>query len=71
MRTRFTKGQKTTEIFFDETKSRITGYTHSTDLKTRLTTFAEPYSGRCTMTDEDIETVIRRLKLKRDGCHFV
>ena len=37
MRTGLTKRQKTTEIFFDETKSRITVYTHNTDLKKRLT----------------------------------
>ena len=41
MRTGLTKRQKTTEIFFDETKSRITVYTHNTDLKKRLTAYAE------------------------------
>ena len=56
MRTGLTKRQKTTEIFFDETKSRITVYTHNTDLKKRLTAYAERYPDHCTMTDEDSET---------------
>ncbi len=55
MRTELTKQQKTTEIFFDETKSRITVYTHNTDLKKQLTAFAEQYPDHCTMTDEDTE----------------
>ena len=53
MRTGLTKRQKTTEIFFDETKSRITVYTHNTDLKKRLTAYAERYPDHCTMTDEE------------------
>lgn len=36
MRTGLTKRQKTTEIFFAETESRISVYTHNTDLKKRL-----------------------------------
>ncbi len=31
-------------------------YTHNTDLKKRLTAFAEQYPDHCTMTDEDGET---------------
>lgn len=36
MRTGLTKRQKTTEIFFAETESRISVYTQNTDLKKRL-----------------------------------
>lgn len=70
MRTGLTKRQKTTEIFFDETKSRITVYTHNTDLKKRLTTFAEQYSDHCTMTDEDIETGYKAFEIEKGRLSF-
>lgn len=65
MRTGLTKRQKTTRIFFDETKSRITVYTHNTDLKKRLTAFAELYPDHCIMTDEDIETGYKSFEIDK------
>ena len=53
MRTGLTKRQKTTEIFFDETKSRITVYTHNTDLKKRLAAYAGQHPDQCRQTDAD------------------
>lgn len=41
MRTGITKRKKTTAIYFDEYGSMIEVQTHNTDLKKRLTAFAE------------------------------
>ena len=70
MRTGLTKKQKTTEIFFDESKSRITVYTHNTDLKKRLTAFAEQYPDHCTMTDEDAETGYKAFEIEKRRLSF-
>lgn len=70
MRTGLTKRQKTTEIFFDETKSRISVYTHNTDLKKRLTVFAEQYPDHCTMTDEDTETGYKAFEVEKGRLSF-
>lgn len=70
MRTGLTKRQKTTEIFFDETKSRITVYTHNTDLKKRLTAYAEQYPNHCNMTDEDTETGYKAFEIENGRLSF-
>ena len=70
MRTGLNKRQKTTEIFFDETKSRITVYTHNTDLKKRMTAFAEQYPDYCTMTDEDTETGRKEFEIEKGRLSF-
>ena len=70
MRTGLTKRQKTTEIFFDETKSRITVYTHNTDLKKRLTAYAERYPDHCTLTDEDSETGYKAFEIEKGRLSF-
>lgn len=70
MRTGLTKRQKTTEIFFDETQSRITVYTHNTDLKKRLTAFAEQYPDHCTMIDEDAETGYKVFEIDKGRLSF-
>lgn len=70
MRTGLTKRQKTTGIFFDETKSRITVYTHNTDLKKRLTTFAEQYPDHCIMTDKDTETGYKAFEIDKGRLSF-
>ena len=70
MRTGLTKRQKTTEIFFDETKSRITVYTHNTDLKKRLTAYAEQYPDHCNMTDEDTETGYKAFEIEKGRLSF-
>lgn len=49
-------GDKTTEIFFDEANTMVEIRTHNTDLKKRLTAFAEQYPDHCELTDEDSET---------------
>ena len=56
MRTGLHKRDKTTEIYFDEASPTVEIRTHNTDLKKRLTTYAEKYSYLCKVTDEDEET---------------
>lgn len=70
MRTGLNKRQKTTEIFFDKTKSRITVYTHNIYLKKRLTTYAEQYPNHCTMTDEDTETGYKAFEIEKGRLSF-
>jgi len=56
MRTGLHKEDKTTEIIFDEANSMVEIRTHNTDLKKRLTAYAEQRPGQCELTDEDAET---------------
>ena len=53
MITGLTKKQKTTVIYFDEHSRIIEVQTHNTDLKKRLTAFAEKYPQCCHKTDDD------------------
>lgn len=55
MRTGLTKRQKTTVIFFDEQSSIIEVQTHNTDLKKRLSTYAQQYPDLCKRTDDNGE----------------
>lgn len=53
MRTGLTKREKTTVIYFDEHSRMIEVQTHNTDLKKRLTVFAEKYPQCCRQIDDD------------------
>lgn len=53
MKTGLTKKQKTTSIYFDEASPIIEVQTHNTDLRNRLTTYAEKYPELCRQTDDD------------------
>ena len=70
MRTGLTKRQKTTEIFFDETKSRITVYTHNTDLKKRLAAYARQHPDQCRQTDADPETGCMEFEIAKGRFSF-
>ncbi len=71
MKTGLTKKQKKTEIYFDELPNgRIAVYTHNTDLKKRLTAFAEQYPDQCTMTDEDTETGYKAFEVEKGRLSF-
>ena len=70
MRTGLTKRQKTTEIFFDETKSRITVYTHNTDLKKRLAAYAEQHPDVCRQTDTDPDTGCMEFEIRKGRFSF-
>ena len=56
MRTRLTKQEKTTDIWFDEKDPLIHIRTHNTDLKNRLTAYAAAHPGECRQTDADPDT---------------
>ena len=70
MRTGLTKRQKTTEIFFDETKSRITVYTHNTDLKKRLAAYARQHPDQCRQTDTDPDTGCMEFEIRKGRFSF-
>ena len=70
MRTGLTKRQKTTEIFFDETKSRITVYTHNTDLKKRLIAYSRRYPAICRQTDADPVTGCMEFEIRKGRFSF-
>lgn len=53
MRTRLTKKQKTTVLYFDEHSRVIEVQTHNTNLKKRLAAFAAKYPECCHQTDDD------------------
>ena len=53
MRTGLKKWQKTTEIYFSESKDPITISTFNTSLKNRLTEFAKEYPELCKQTDDN------------------
>ena len=53
MRTGLTKKQKITAIYFDEDSRMIEVQTHNTDLKKRLSLFAENYPECCRQIDDD------------------
>ena len=55
MRTGLTKSEKTTDISFDESSKTVYIRTHNTDLKNRLTAFAEQYPDLCRMTEDDVD----------------
>ena len=45
--------QKITEFFFNEQDSLAEVFTHNTDLKKRLLTYAQTYPHLCQLTEED------------------
>ncbi len=60
-----------TEIYFDELPNgRIAVCTHNTDLKKRLTAFAEQYSNHRTMTDEDSEIGYKAFEVEKGRLSF-
>ncbi|HUM83277.1 MAG TPA: hypothetical protein PLN48_05825 [Lachnospiraceae bacterium] len=56
MRTGLHKRDKTTEIYFDEASPAVEIRIHNTDLKKRLTAYADKFPDLCKLTDEDEET---------------
>ncbi len=53
MKTGLTKKQKTTNTYFNEKDSMIEVCTYNTNLKHRLTRFAEQYPAECRLIDDD------------------
>ena len=53
MKTRLTKRQKTTCIYFDESSKTVEIQTHNTALKKRLARYAAKHTDLCRQTDDD------------------
>ena len=70
MRTRLTKQEKTTDIWFDEKDPIIHIRTHNTDLKNRLTAYAAAYPGECRQTDADLETGCMEFEIRKGRFSF-
>lgn len=70
MKTGLTKSQKTTEIFFDEKEPLIHIRTHNTDLKNRLTGFAEQYPDECRLLDADPDTGCMEFDIRKGRLSF-
>ena len=51
--------QKITEFFFNEQDSTAEVYTHNTELKKRLLTYAQTYPHLCQLTEEDEDGGLR------------
>ena len=65
MRTGLTKAQKTTEIIFDETGNPVFIRTHNTNLKKRLTAYAEQYPDFCKLTEDDAEIGCKAFEIQK------
>lgn len=70
MRTGLTKQQKTTEIFFNETKIGLSFTPTTHNLKERPTVFADQYPDHCIMTDEDIKTGYKSFEIDKGRLSF-
>ena len=53
MKTGLTKKQKVTEVYFNERDEFAEVYTHNTELKKRLTTYAAKHPDLCYQTEDD------------------
>ena len=70
MRTRLTKQEKTTDIWFDEKDPIIHIRTHNTNLKRRLAAYAEQYPGECRQTDADPDTGCMEFEIAKGRFSF-
>ena len=70
MKTGLTKSQKTTEIFFDEKDTLIHIRTHNTDLKNRLTAYAELYPDECHRIYSDPDTGCMEFEIRKGRLSF-
>ena len=70
MKTGLTKSQKTTEIFFDEKDTMIHIRTHNTDLKNRLTDYAELHPNECRCTYADSDTGCMEFDIRKGRLSF-
>ena len=59
MRTRLTKKQKVTEVFYNAKDPTAEVYTHDTKLKKRLLAYAAKFPELCQLTDDDEQGGLR------------
>lgn len=65
MRTGLTKVEKTTDISFDESSKTVNIRTHNTDLKNRLTAFAEQHPDICRITEDDVDISCKSFEIDK------
>ena len=70
MRTRLTKQEKTTDIWFDEKDPLIHIRTHNTDLKKRMLAYSRRYPAICQQTDADPETGCMEFDIEKGRFSF-
>ena len=70
MKTGLSKKQKTTSIYFDEVSPIIEVQTHNTDLKNRLTAYAEQHPDHCKLTENDEETGCKSFEIGKGRFSF-
>jgi len=70
VKTGLKKSQKVTIILFDEKASVIHIRTHNTDLKKRLSAYAEHYPDQCKQTDADAETGCMEFEIAKGRFSF-
>ena len=70
MKTGLTKSQKITEIFFDEKNPLIHIRTHNTDLKKRLSEYAEKYPAECQQIYTDPDTGCMEFEIRKGRFSF-
>lgn len=70
MRTGLTKQEKTTDIWFDKKTPTIYICTHNTDLKNRLTAYAEQYPDQCKLTEDDVVIGCKSFEIAKGRLSF-
>ena len=70
MKTGLTKTQKTTEIWFNEKEPMIHVHTHNTDLKKRLSAYAEKFPTECRLLDDDPELGCMEFEIAKGRLSF-
>ena len=70
MKTGLKKSQKTTEIYFDEKDPLIHIRTHNTDLKNRLSAYAEQYPDECRQIYSDPEMGCMEIEIQKGRFAF-
>lgn len=62
--------EKTTDIWFDEKTPTIYIRTHNTDLKNRLTAYAEQYPDQCKLTEDDVGIGCKSFEIAKGRLSF-
>ena len=65
MRIGLTNVEKTTDISFDVSSMTVHIRTHNTDLKNRLTAFAEKHPDLCRMTEDDADIGCKEFEIDK------
>lgn len=61
---------KTTDIWFDKKTPTIYICTHNTDLKNRLTAYAEQYPDQCKLTEDDVVIGCKSFEIAKGRLSF-